>query len=150
MAELLRDTESVLQNVVEHLIDSQQTFKEIGEQLKDETLKHYFLAESLKRSSFKGDLEDVLIKEGKWDAFKEKGSVGGALHRAWGDLKARLGGGDHALLETAESVGDKSKEVYAEALQHHLPLPIHQLLSQQAAHIQASHDYIRIARDAGR
>ncbi len=69
MAELLQETESVLKDVIQSLIDSQEGFKDIGEKLHDETLKHYFLAESLKRASFKGDLEDVRIKEGVWDAF---------------------------------------------------------------------------------
>ena len=148
MAELLKETESVLKDVIESLIDSQEGFREIGEKLHDETLKHYFLAESLKRASFKGDLEDVLIKEGVSDAYKETGSVSGAIHRTWGDLKAKLGGGDHTLLETAEAGEDRAKKAYADALKHDLPLPIHQLLSTQAAHVQASHDYVKAARDS--
>jgi len=148
MAELLKETESVLKDVIESLIDSQEGFREIGEKLQDETLKRYFLAESLKRASFKGELEDVLIKEGVGDAYKETGSVAGAIHRTWGDLKAKLGGGDHSLLETAESGEDKAKKAYADALKHDLPLPVHQLLSTQAAHVQASHDYVKAARDS--
>lgn len=148
MAELLKETESVLKDVIESLIDSQEGFREIGEKLHDETLKRYFLAESLKRASFKGDLEDVLIKVGVHDAFKETGSVAGAIHRTWGDLKAKLGGGDHSLLETAEAGEDKAKKVYADALKHDLPLPVHQLLSTQAAHVQTSHDYVKAARDS--
>jgi uncharacterized protein (TIGR02284 family) len=148
MAELLKETESVLKDVIERLIDGQEGFKEIGEKLQDETLKRYFLAESLKRASFKGDLEDVLIKSGVHDAFKETGSVSGAIHRTWGDLKAKMGGGDHTLLETAEQGEDAAKKAYADALKHDLPLPVHQLLSTQAAHIQTSHDYVKAARDS--
>ena len=148
MAELLKETESVLKDVIESLIDGQEGFKDIGEKLEDATLKRYFLAESLKRASFKGELEDVLIKEGVGDAYKESGSVAGALHRTWGGLKAKLGGGDHTLLETAEQGEDKAKKAYADALKHDLPLPIHQLLSTQAAHIQTSHDYVKAARDS--
>jgi uncharacterized protein (TIGR02284 family) len=148
MAELLKDTESVLKDVITSLIDSQEGFKDIGEKLKDETLKRYFLSESLKRASFKGELEDVLIKEGVHDAYKETGSVSGALHRTWGDLKAKLGGNDHTLLETAEQGEDVAKKAYADALKHDLPLPVHQLLSTQAAHVQTSHDYVKAARDS--
>lgn len=149
MAELLDDTKKVLKDVIESLIDGQEGFKDIGEKLQDDTLKRYFFAESLKRASFKGDLEDVLIKEGVHDAYKETGSVSGALHRTWGDLKAKLGGSsDHSLLETAEQGEDVAKRAYADALKHELPLPIHQLLSTQAAHIQASHDYVKAARDS--
>ena len=148
MAELLKETESVLKDVVQALVDSQEGFKDIGEKLQDDTLKRYFLAESLKRAQFKGDLEDVLIKEGVSDAWKQSGSVAGSLHRTWGDLKAKLGGGDHTLLESAEQGEDTIKKAYADALKNDLPLPVHQLLSEQAAHIQTSHDYVKAARDS--
>jgi uncharacterized protein (TIGR02284 family) len=148
MAETLKDTEKVLRDVIQSLIDGQEGFKDIGEKLQDSTLKRYFLAESLKRASFKGELEDILIKEGVADAYKESGTVAGALHRTWGDLKAKLGGSDHTLLETAESGEDTAKKAYADALKHELPLPIHQILSTQAAHIQTSHDYVKAARDS--
>jgi uncharacterized protein (TIGR02284 family) len=70
------------------------------------------------------------------------------VHRAWGDLKAHLGGGDHALLETAEAGEDSAKKAYQEALDKELPLPIKQLLTTQYAHIQVSHDYVKAARDS--
>ena len=40
------------------------------------------------------------------------GTTAGTLHRVWGDLKAKLGGGDHTLLETAEQGEDVAKEAY--------------------------------------
>lgn len=148
MAETLKEVESVLRDVIKSLVDGQEGFKDIGEKLEDDTLKRYFLAESLKRAQFKGELEDVLIKEGVSDAYKEGGTIAGALHRTWGDLKAKLGGSDHTLLESAEQGEDVAKKAYADALKHELPLPIHQLLSTQAAHIQTSHDYVKAARDS--
>ena len=53
-------TEKVLLEVIEVLQDGQKGFAEIGEHLKDEQLKKYFLAESLKRANFRGELENVL------------------------------------------------------------------------------------------
>ena len=147
MAEILKETEDTLRGLIKVLIDSQEGFQHIGDDIKDETLKKYFLAESLKRASFRGDLEDTLHKEGVKDV-KESGSIAGGAHRLWGDLKAKLGGGDHTLLETAESGEDTIKKAYAEALKPELPLPVHQLLSSQAAHIQTSHDYVKAARDS--
>jgi uncharacterized protein (TIGR02284 family) len=144
----LKEVEEALRMVIENLIDSQEGFQKIGDELKDETLKRYFLAESLKRAQFRGDLETVLHQEGVHDV-KESGSVTGALHRAWGDLKAKLGGGDHTLLETAEQGEDAAKEAYADALDRELPFPIRQLLVTQEAHIQASHDYVKATRDSG-
>src|SRR6202012_4104103 len=96
-----KETETVLLDVIKVLNDGQKGFADIGEHLKDDNLKRYFLAESLKRANFRAELENELHRAGMADV-KDSGSVAGALHRTWGDLKAKLGGGDHTLLDTAE------------------------------------------------
>jgi uncharacterized protein (TIGR02284 family) len=136
-----------LNSLINTLVDSQKAYADIGEHLKDETLKRYFLAESLKRASFRGDLEEVLHQNGVHD-IKESGTTAGTIQRAWGDLKAKLGGGDHALLETAEQVEDRVKKAYADALDQDLPLPVRQLVAEQQAHVLISHDFVRSHRDA--
>jgi uncharacterized protein (TIGR02284 family) len=138
-----------LHDVIESLIDGHDGFQKIAEHLKDETLKKYFLAESLKRAQFRGELETLLHSTGDHDP-KESGSVSGALHRTWGDIKAHLGGGDHSLLETAEQGEDAAKKAYKEALQKDLPGPVRELLTTQYAHIQKSHDYVKAACDSSR
>ena len=98
-----KETERVLLDVISVLVDGQKGFADIGEHLKDETLKRYFLAESLKRANFRAELENELWRSGMPDV-KESGTTGGTVHRVWGDLKAHLGGGsDHQLLVTARA-----------------------------------------------
>ncbi len=140
------EVEETLRSVIQNLIDGQEGFQKIGEHLKDETLRRYFAAESLKRAQFRGELEETLHQEGVHDV-KESGTVGGTVHRTWGDIKAHLGGGDHTLLETSEAGEDAAKKAYQEALSKELPLPVKQLLDTQYAHIQKSHDYVKAARD---
>ena len=142
-----KEMESVLLDVIKSLQDGQKGFGEIGEHLKDDMLKRYFLAESLKRANFRAELENELHRAGMADVV-ESGTVSGALHRVWAGLKARLGGGDHTLLETAEQGEDEAKKAYKDALEHDLPLPIRQLLTEQQAHVLSSHDYVRNHRDA--
>ena len=143
-----QDVEKVLLNVIKTLQDGQKGFADIGEHLKDDTLKRYFLAESLKRANFRAELENELHRAGMADV-KESGSTAGAMHRAWGDLKAKLGmgGDDHTLLATAEQGEDHAKKTYEDALAENLPQPIRQLLSEQQAHILTAHDYVKRARD---
>ncbi len=136
-----------INEVISVLLDSQKGFVDIGEHLKDPTLKHHFLAESLKRASFRGYLEEILHQDGVHD-IKESGTAIGTFQRIWADLKANLGGGDHTLLETAEQAEDAAKKVYADALKQELPLPVRQLLTEQQAHVIASHDFVRSHRDA--
>ena len=62
-----KETERVLLEVITRLQDGQKGFAEIGEHLKDNTLKRYFLAESLKRASFRADLEAELHRAGMHD-----------------------------------------------------------------------------------
>jgi uncharacterized protein (TIGR02284 family) len=145
-SEDLKETEAALRNVIDTLIDSQERLQEIGDKLDDETLKRYFLAESLKRARFRGDLENILHQEGVHDV-KESGTASGTVRRAWADLKSKLGGGDHALLETAEDGEDAAKKAYEDAMKEYLPLPVRQMLAGQSAHIETSHDYIKTARD---
>jgi uncharacterized protein (TIGR02284 family) len=141
-----KEMERVLLDVIKSLEDGQKGFAEIGERLKDAQLKRYFLAESLKRASFRAELENELHRAGMADV-KESGTFGGASRRAWADLKAKLGGGDHTLLETAEAGEDEAKKAYADALKHDLPLPVRQLLAEQEAHVLSAHDYVKSHRD---
>lgn len=142
----LKETEAALQCVVANLVDSQEALQQIGDMLRDEVVKRFLLAESLRRAEFRGDLETVMHQEGVHDII-ESGTAAGTVHRAWAGLKARLGGGDHTLLATAEACEDGVKNAYDKALDGYLPLPVRQLLRTQITHVQLSHDYVRAARD---
>lgn len=142
------ELEKVLKAVINVLQDSQKGFADLGDHLKDDTLKRYFLAESLKRANFRGELENELHRHGIKD-LHEEGTTAGTLHRTWGDLKEKVfGAGDHSLLVTAEQGEDQAKKVYADALEQELPLPVRQLLSEQNTHVLYSHDYVKSHRDA--
>ena len=142
------ELEKVLKNVINVLQDGQKGFADIGEHLQDDTLKRYFLAESLKRANFRAELENELHRHGVHDVHEE-GTTAGTLHRTWGDLKAKImTPSDHSLLATAEQGEDQAKKTYKDALEQELPLPVRQLLSEQNAHIVSSHDFVRDHRDA--
>jgi uncharacterized protein (TIGR02284 family) len=141
------EMESALKSVINVLEDGQKGMAEVGEYLKDEALKRYFLAESLKRANFRGELENVLHRHGVADV-RETGTAAGVVYRVWTDLKVKLGGGDATLLETAEEGEDEARDAYKDALNQELPLPIRQLLTTQQTHILMSRDFIRERRDA--
>ena len=132
MAEMSNsDLEKTLKDVINVLEDGQKGFADIGEHLKDDTLKRYFLAESLKRANFRGELENELHRHGVKDVHEEGTTAG-----------------DHTLLETAEQGEDSAKKVYKQALEKELPAPLRQLLEEQNRHIISSHNYVRDHRDA--
>jgi uncharacterized protein (TIGR02284 family) len=145
----LLETEGALRTIIETLIDNQEGFRKIGEALEDETLKRYFLDESLKRAEFRGELENILHQEGVKD-IQESGSAAGTFIRLFTGLKTALGAGAEALLNTAEEAEHAAIQAYADALEKFLPAPVREVLLRQAAHVEASHDYVKTARDASR
>jgi uncharacterized protein (TIGR02284 family) len=146
---LLHEVEESVRSVIQSLIDGQEGFQKLGDEVKDTHLKRYFLAESLKRAEFRGELETILHQEGVHDV-KESGTLAGAVHRAWGNLKAAMGGSDQTLLATAEQGEDEAVAAYEKALTKDFPLPVRQLLNTQSAHIQMAHDYIKAQHDSSR
>jgi uncharacterized protein (TIGR02284 family) len=137
----------VVRSVIQVLLDGQKGLAAIGSELKDESAKHYLLEETQMRASYAAELENELHRLGVHDV-NETGTAAGTVHRVWGDLKAKLGGSDHTLLETAEQGEDEAKAKYADALNETLPGNITDLLRQQQVHIIESHNYIRNLRDS--
>lgn len=137
----------VVRSVIQVLLDGQKGLAAIASELKDESAKHYLLEETQMRASYAAELENELHRLGVQDV-NESGTAAGTVHRVWGDLKAKLGGGDHTLLETAEQGEDEAKAKYADALKETLPGNIADLLRQQQVHILESHNFIRDLRDS--
>ena len=138
---------ATLSKLIDFLRDSHQGFTEIGKHIKDDQARLFFMKETQARANFAGELENELHRLGVKDV-EQSGMVSSKVHRAWGELKATLGGGDHTLLATAEQGEDAAKKAYKEALEEHLPADVRDLLSRQQTHIIASHDMVRDMRNA--
>ena len=139
----MADQETLVKTVVQVLTDGQRGFADIGEHLKDPQIKSYFLQEAQTRGQYASEVQTAAGLSSDVG-----GTSAGTVHRIWSDLKANLGGGDHTLLESAEQGEDAAKKAYKEALEEpSLPAPVRQVLTQQQAHIQASHDKVKAFRD---
>lgn len=137
-----------VRTVIEVLHDGEKGFRSLGEELKDSRVKSYFIEEAATRGKFASELESAL-SSATGEKVNEGGTASGALHRAWGDLKAKMGGSDHTLLETAEQGEDAAKKAYEEVLKmKDVPSPVITILKKQQTHILASHDKVRAMRDA--
>jgi uncharacterized protein (TIGR02284 family) len=140
--------QTAVRTVIEVLHDGEKGFQSLGEQLKDPRVKSFFVEESATRRKFASELESALSSAtGK--KVEEGGTTSGSLHRAWGELKAKMGGSDRTLLDTAEQGEDAAKKAYEEVLKmKDVPAPIQSMLRQQQTHILASHDMVRAMRDS--
>lgn len=140
----MADQNEVVKTVIQVLNDGATGFKDIGEHIKSESMKSFFIKESQTRAEFARELEAA-----SGENSDISGTVAGAIHRTWGNLKANLGGGDHTLLETAEQGEDAAKKAYKEALEDSAIIgPVRALLQKQQTHIQASHDQVKAYRDS--
>ena len=140
--------EKAVRTVIEVLHDGEKGFKSLSKELKNPTARTFFQEEAARRAEFASDLESALsVETGK--RIDEGGTASGTVHRAWGELKGKLGGSDHTLLETAEQGEDVAKKAYEEALKvSGLPSTINTILRKQQPHIQQSHDKVKAMRDA--
>ena len=139
----MADSNDLVKTVIEVLNDGQKGFVDIGEHIQNPEMKSYFMTEAQTRGSFASELAST---SGISDA---SGTALAAVHRTWGDLKAKLGGGDHTLLETAEQGEDAAKKAYQEALADtSVTGSVRALLQQQQTHIMASHNKVKAFRDS--
>jgi len=137
----------VLGELVEICRDGQDGYRDAAEHVTDRELAHLFNQQSLQRAGFAGELEQELINLGESDPDRT-GSAKAAIHRAWIDLKATLGGGDHAILNSVEAGEDTAKKAYERAVQNaELPEDIALIVRRQLTSIQAAHDHVRSLRD---
>jgi uncharacterized protein (TIGR02284 family) len=76
------------------------------------------------------------------------GTVSGAVHRAWTNIKSSITGmDDYAVLAECERGEDVAKRVYEEALNEDLPADIKTLVQRQYEGVTVNHDRIRQLRN---
>jgi uncharacterized protein (TIGR02284 family) len=142
----LNDIRNTVENLIEICRDSEKGFSQAAEHVKDPELRSRFLEESRTRSDFASQLEREALNVGA--DIGKKGSIAGAIHRGWLDLKGKAGADDHGILESVEQGEDKARDAYQEALKQPLPEPVLAIVRSQFQHIQTKHDEVRRLRDS--
>ena len=147
MATTTKSISSLLNGLIETCKDGQHGFRTAADDVKNPSLKSLFDELSMERGRFVGELEHLARSVG--EEVEETGSVAGAMHRAWIDLKSALSSGsEHSILAECERGEDSAVAEYREALEHELPTTIHNVVQQQYYAIQQAHDRVRELRDS--
>lgn len=140
------DTISTLNGLIETCRDGQAGFQEASTNVKRADLKTLFAEASSERAKFVGDLQQEVRTLGGDP--ENSGSVAGALHRAWIDVKGTFTDKDDAsILNECERGEDSAVATYRDALEAQLPANIRELVQTQYTSIQSMHDRIRNQRD---
>jgi uncharacterized protein (TIGR02284 family) len=140
---------SLLNNLIETCKDGEQGFKEAAEGVERSDLKSTFYEYSQQRSQYAGILQGLVRSLGG-DA-ENDGSISGAMHRGWINIKSAVTGRDEAaILNECERGEDYAKEAYEEALKTSLPSNVEDVLRQQSQGVQAAHNRIKELRNSER
>ena len=140
---------SVLNNLIETCKDGELGFKTAAEGLQSADIKAKFLEYSRQRGEMARELQNEVRRLGGDPA--KSGSVSGALHRGWLDIKSAITGkDDYAIVAEAERGEDVAKSVYENALKETLPGTAQTLVQQHAAKVRQAHDHVRDLRDRGK
>lgn len=138
---------STVNGLIQTLKDGQLGFKTASEDIERSELKTIFYEFSQQRAEFIGVLQGLVRSLGGDP--ENTGSVSGAIHRGWMDLKSAVTGrSEEAILNECERGEDYAKEAYADAQQKNLPANIADVIAQQAQAIQAAHNRVKALRDA--
>eukprot|EP01031_Cornospumella_fuschlensis_P016197 gene16197-19785_t len=114
----MKDTTSILNDLIETLKDGQAGFRAAAEDIESSDLKTLFSKYSLQRSKFAGELQALAHSLGEKEP-PTGGSVGGAIHRGWIDIKAALMSKDeHAVLAECERGEDIAVAAYRKAIEN--------------------------------
>jgi len=137
---------SVVNELIETSKDGEKGFTKSAEEVKEPQLKSLFLTRAQRCGTAARELEEkVRVLGGKPE---DGGSVTGALHRGWVNVKAAVTGHDTAaILAETERGEDYAKRAYEKALEEELPADLRQLIERQYHGVVANHDKVRDLRD---
>jgi uncharacterized protein (TIGR02284 family) len=138
---------SLLNSLIETCKDGQEGFRAAADNVRTADFKSLFSELSLQRQEFAAELQGLV--RGLDEKVEKGGSVAGASHRGWMDLKSAITSGEeHSILSECERGEDVAVAAYAEALEHEsLPHDVRAVLRQQYMGVQAAHDRVRDLRD---
>ena len=142
MANASEKTISVLNDLIETCRDGQNGFRTAASDVNDANLKALFNRYSAQRGEFAADLESLVTGLGG-DA-ETTGSVAGAAHRGWINVKSAVTGKDVAsVISEAERGEDAAKASYQKALQEYMSAEIRAVVQKQYSAVLEAHDTIR-------
>lgn len=140
-------TTSILNDLIQPPKDGEQGFRDSAAELKSPALKSLAQELSRQRAQFAGELQGLAEALGD-ESPAESGSVSGALHRGWIQLKSAISShDDRAILAEAERGEDVAVAAYKDALSKDLAPDVRAVVQQQAAAILVAHNKVKAFRD---
>ena len=136
----------LLNDLIETSKNGEKGFLAAAEDTKNPELKSLFESRSRDCAAGAAELQALVTQLGGKP--EDSGTVAGALHRGWVNLKSAVTGrSDTAILEECERGEDVAKKDYVDALQEALPEDIRAVVQRQYDGVLRNHDQIRDLRN---
>jgi uncharacterized protein (TIGR02284 family) len=137
---------SVLNDLIETSKDGEKGFRKAAEDAHGAQLKTMFLSRAEDCMCGARELQDVV--QGLGGKPETGGSMSGALHRGWVDVKSAVTDrSDHEILAECEKGEGVAKKRYHDALEKDLPLDVRSVVERQYQGMLQNHDRVRDLRD---
>lgn len=135
-----------LNHLIEINKDAEAGFYNAAKNVKNTELETLFAGYAQQHAKFAGELQGEIKRLGS--SYAESGTLGGAAHRGWMDLKSALSGHSAAAMLSSCESGEESAEIaYADAADANPTGQTHTLLEK---HLQQIKEFrTRLARLIG-
>lgn len=133
---------SILNDLVQTCKDGEQGFRDAADAVTNTQIRSAFQEFARQRADFAAELQREVSKLGGTP--EKSGSVSGALHRGWMNLKSAITGKDTAaIVAEAERGEDAAVKAYQDALKKDLPRDLRDSIQRQYNSVQSAHDRVR-------
>lgn len=140
------DVVSALNDLIETARDGEQGFRTCAENARSTQLKTFFLDGAQRCQQAVSDLQQHVTQYG--GSPDTTGTVAGAVHRGWVNLKSALSmNDDKAILDECERGEDHAVGVYRDALAKDLPPEIRSVVQRMYDGTKQNHDRVRTLRN---
>ena len=144
-AEIVSNQLAIVHKLIETCRDGQAGYLEAAEATRNTELKTFFSNQAMERARFAAELERVARKFG--DLHPDVGtSFASTVHRAWIDLKHKLGASDASVLGSVETGDSNAKAHYQQALAAELTADLRQIIERQADSVSIAYSQVSALR----
>ena len=138
----LTDAAKTLNHLVERAIDGQKGFEEAAAHVAPGQLRDEFISKSSQRAKFAAELKNKVREMGR--EAEDEGTLAGAAHRAWIDVKTAVtpnADDNKAVLEAVRAGEEKAMADYRDALKKELPKDVYSIVKNQSEEIESSYQW---------
>ena len=137
---------SCLNGLIATCKDGENGYRKATEDVHDAQMKNSFLSSSQQCAAAARELQELVREHGGLP--EHSGSLMGAIHRGWVDIRSVLAGrDDHAILAEVERGEEAARQNYADALKQELPDEVRLVVLRQYEGVSANSEHAREMRE---